>query len=77
LPTRKLFTKSLVAKMDLPEGTVLTPDCLVLRKPGTGIPEDRLASLMGRRLRSAVTAGELLKEAHIMEDNLPNIHSPQ
>jgi len=77
LPTRKLFTKSLVAKMDLPEGTVLTPQCLVLRKPGTGIPEDRLASIMGRRLRSAVAAGELLKEAHIMEDNLPNIHSPQ
>jgi len=77
LPTRKLFTKSLVAKMDLPEGTVLTPQCLVLRKPGTGIPEDRLASIMGRRLRSAVAAGELLKEAHIIDENLPSIHSPQ
>jgi N,N'-diacetyllegionaminate synthase len=77
LPTRKLFTKSLVAKMDLPEGTVLTPQCLVLRKPGTGIPEDRLASIMGRRLRSAVAAGELLNEAHMIEDNLPSIHRPQ
>jgi N,N'-diacetyllegionaminate synthase len=71
LPTRKLFTKSLVAKMDLPEGTVLTPDCLVLRKPGTGIPGDRLASIMGRRLKSAVAAGELLKEAHVMQDSVP------
>ena len=56
---------------------MLTPQCLVLRKPGTGIPEDRLASMMGRRLRSAVAAGELLKEAHIIENNLPSIHSPQ
>jgi N,N'-diacetyllegionaminate synthase len=77
LPTRKLFTKSLVAKMDLPEGTVLTPQCLVLRKPGTGIPEDRLASITGRRLRSAVAAGELLKEAHMIEDNLPSNRRPR
>jgi N,N'-diacetyllegionaminate synthase len=78
LPTRKLFTKSLVAKMDLPEGTVLTPQCLVLRKPGTGIPEDRLASIIGRRLKSAVAAGELLKEAHVMEDSVPqHSHSPR
>jgi N,N'-diacetyllegionaminate synthase len=71
LPTRKLFTKSLVAKIDLPEGTVLTPECLVLRKPGTGIPADKLASIMGRRLKSAVAAGELLQEAHVMEDGVP------
>jgi N-acetylneuraminate synthase len=71
LPTRRLFTKSLVAKIDLPEGTVLTPECLVLRKPGTGIPADKLASIMGRRLKSAVAAGELLQEAHVMEDGVP------
>ncbi|TAK11090.1 MAG: N-acetylneuraminate synthase [Anaerolineae bacterium] len=41
-PLRQLFTKSVVARRALPAGTVLAPDHLALKKPGTGIPADRL-----------------------------------
>jgi N,N'-diacetyllegionaminate synthase len=59
-PMRRLFTKSVVARVDLPSGTVLGPEHLALRKPGTGIPPARLNEMAGRKLRRAVTGGTLL-----------------
>jgi N-acetylneuraminate synthase len=61
-PLRNLFTKSVVARMDLPAGTVLREEHLTVKKPGTGIPASRLPELIGRRLRRAVKADELLQE---------------
>ncbi|MGH9691503.1 MAG: N-acetylneuraminate synthase family protein [Candidatus Acidiferrales bacterium] len=65
---RELFTKSLVMQLDLPEGAILTRDCLAARKPGTGIPADRLQSMIGRRLRRSVAAGEMLRESDLIEE---------
>jgi N-acetylneuraminate synthase len=62
LPLRKLFTKSVVARVDLPAGTVLTLEHLTVKKPGTGIPAARLTELVGRRLQQAVAADQLLRE---------------
>jgi N-acetylneuraminate synthase len=59
-PLRSLFTKSVVPRVDLPAGTVLTAELLTVKKPGTGIPAERLPELIGRRLRRAVTADALL-----------------
>jgi N,N'-diacetyllegionaminate synthase len=60
-PLRKIFTKSVVARRDLPAGAVLTESDLAVKKPGTGIPGNRLAEVIGRRLRRAVTVDELLR----------------
>ena len=59
---RGLFTKSVVACMDLPEGTVLSEEHLAVKKPGTGIPAARWREVVGRRLRRAVSADTLLTE---------------
>lgn len=61
-PLRNLFTKSVVARVDLPAGTVLREEHLTVKKPGTGIPASRLSKLIGRRLRRAVRADESLRE---------------
>lgn len=61
-PLRSLFTKSLVARGALPEGTVLVREHLAAKKPGTGIPVDRLREVVGRRLRRPVAADALLCE---------------
>src|SRR5688572_25951098 len=37
-PMRSLFSKSIVVRIDLPAGAVLTEDNLTLKKPGTGVP---------------------------------------
>lgn len=64
-PLRNLFTKSVVARADLPAGTVLTRNHLATKKPGTGIPAAQLDSVLGRRLRRAVAADTLLAESDL------------
>jgi len=59
-PLRKLFTRSLVASASLPAGTVIERDHVVIKKPGTGLPPDRLDDVIGRRLARPVSADQVL-----------------
>jgi N-acetylneuraminate synthase len=61
-PMRHLFTKSVVARVDLPAGTRLQKAHLTVKKPGTGIPANRLQDIVGRRVRRPIKADELLQE---------------
>jgi N-acetylneuraminate synthase len=61
-PLRAIFTKSLVARQPLAAGTVLDEAHLAAKKPGTGIPAERLATLVGRRLRRELAADEMVRE---------------
>lgn len=61
-PLRLLFTKSLVAACDLIPGTVLGEQHLALKKPGDGLPPNRLPEVIGRRLKHAVAADMPLRE---------------
>jgi N-acetylneuraminate synthase len=62
---RSIFTKSVVASTALPAGTTLTAEHLKLKKPGTGLPAKDIPKLIGRRLRHAVSADEMLQPDHI------------
>jgi N,N'-diacetyllegionaminate synthase len=59
---RQTFTKSVVARQDLPAGIVLREEHLTVKKPGTGLPATRLPEVIGRRLQRPVTADTLLSE---------------
>ena len=56
-----MFTKSIAARIDLPVGTVLREEHLTLKKPGTGIPTNRLAEVIGSRLKHPVRRDEVLQ----------------
>jgi N,N'-diacetyllegionaminate synthase len=60
---RKLFTKSLVARSDLPAGTIISAQHLALKKPGTGLSEASTDKILGKCLRRPVRADELFSEA--------------
>lgn len=64
-PMRDLFTKSIVARHALTEGSVLGAEDLAVKKPGTGLPASALPGLIGRRLRVAVAADQQLAEADL------------
>jgi N,N'-diacetyllegionaminate synthase len=64
-PLRDLFTKSVVARHDLPAGTVLSKEHLSAKKPGTGISADRLPELVGRTLNHSVKADQILQESDL------------
>jgi len=59
-PLRRLFTRSLVASQPLAAGTVLSREHVRIKKPGTGLPPDRLDDILGKRLARAVSADQVL-----------------
>jgi N,N'-diacetyllegionaminate synthase len=59
-PLRKLFTRSLVASASLPAGTLIAREHVAIKKPGTGLPPDRLEEIIGRRLARPVIADQVL-----------------
>ena len=61
-PMRGLFTKSIVARDNLSAGALIVEEMLALKKPGNGLPPDRLTSLIGRRLRHAIAKDQQIKE---------------
>lgn len=54
--------KSVVAARDLEAGRQLVREDLVAKRPGTGLPANRLAELIGRRLVRAVAADKQIEE---------------
>jgi N-acetylneuraminate synthase len=61
-PMRELFTRSVVAAVDIPAGTRLAETDLIAKKPGTGIPAARIPELVGRVTRRAIAADTLLTD---------------
>jgi len=59
---RRMFGKSVVAARDLAEGCILTPEDLALKKPGTGLPPEKLQDLVGRKLIRSVRKDEPISE---------------
>ena len=60
-PMRELFTKSVVAKVDLSAGTILEATHLTVKKPGIGIPADHMPEVIGRRMKHGVKRDELIQ----------------
>ncbi len=59
-PVRTLFTKSIVAHVNLMAGAVLREEHVRIKKPGTGLPPSQLPGLLGSRLKRDIKAGEQL-----------------
>ena len=57
---RSLFGKSISLVSDMPRGTVISSDMLTLKKPGNGISEEHMVSLIGRTLKRDVSSEYLL-----------------
>ena len=64
-PMRAIFNKSIVAKMSLLAGTVLTGELLALKKPGTGLDASSLPFVTGKRLKRDLEQDEEIREDDI------------
>ena len=60
---RKLFNKSLALVTNLPAGTVLHTEHLTGKKPGSGIPVEKIEEVIGRTLRHHKRSDELLEDS--------------
>ncbi len=64
-PMRQLFTKSVVAAVNLSPGTILRREHLAARKPGTGIPAAELPNIVGKVTVRPLVAGEFLRREDV------------
>lgn len=64
-PMRKIFGKSIVLRETLPAGTILRPEHLALKKPGTGLPSECVAEVVGKKLVRALEADEMVRQSDL------------
>lgn len=58
--TASIARRSLMAASDISAGTRLTPEMVVLKRPGNGLPPRMLNELIGRKVRVEVASGSML-----------------
>lgn len=63
--TALIARRSVVLAHDLPEGHLLTPNDLILRRPGTGLPPNELPYLIGKKLKSDLPKDHILQESDL------------
>jgi N-acetylneuraminate synthase len=64
---RKKMRRSVVAVRDLPAGTTLTKDDLSAKRPGTGLPPEKINELVGKILNHDVKADTLIRSSDLSE----------
>jgi N-acetylneuraminate synthase len=57
---KKLFNKSIVAKSEITEGSILKEDNIAFKKPGTGLPPADISKVLGKRTKRLIHADELI-----------------
>ncbi|MEA3352069.1 MAG: N-acetylneuraminate synthase family protein, partial [Chloroflexota bacterium] len=62
---KQIFEKSLVARVDIPEGTKLTRAMIAIKKPGTGISAAHLDQILGKVAQRDIAADQLLSESDL------------
>lgn len=64
-PARATFEKSVVARIEVPEGATIEASMLTTKRPGTGIPATRLGEVVGRRAARRLEADHLVETADL------------
>lgn len=62
---KKVARRSLIAKTDIPAGTVITGDMLDIKRPGTGIEPNNIHKVIGRKTVETIKSGEVITEQKI------------
>lgn len=57
---RENARRSIVAKCDIPAGTLLTEEMLTFKRPGTGISPSRITELIGKKTKALILEDEIL-----------------
>jgi len=62
---KEIFGRSIALDKDYPIGTCITSEMIIMKKPGTGIPEKELSSILGKKLIKNYDSLFLLKISDI------------
>lgn len=67
LAQREKMRRSVVVVRDMQKGSVLQEGDLDVKRPGTGIPPEKMSELLGKKLATDVTADQVLTEDMVDE----------
>ena len=56
----KAARRSLVARVDIPSGAVITREMIAMKRPGTGIAPEHLDRVLGRSAKTAIAAEQVI-----------------
>jgi len=68
IPIAQLVRKSIVANVDIPEGTTITRDMLIIKRPGTGIPSKYLNEVIGKKAKTPIKEDTLLPKDYMNKE---------
>jgi N-acetylneuraminate synthase/N,N'-diacetyllegionaminate synthase len=57
---KKLIRKSIIAKINIPKGTIISKDMLVVKRPGTGIAPKYINDIVGKEVKKDIKQDELI-----------------
>ncbi|TRZ51509.1 MAG: N-acetylneuraminate synthase, partial [Dehalococcoidia bacterium] len=57
---KKVVRRSIVAGVDIPQGTIITEDMLAIKRPGTGLEPKYLGEVIGRTAKETIKQDELI-----------------
>lgn len=57
---KKVGRRSIVASVDIPQGTTITEEMLAIKRPGTGLEPQYVNMVIGRKTRKSIKANELV-----------------
>jgi len=60
-PSRKFARRSIVAKVDIPAGTIITNDMITFKRPGTGISPKFVNGIIGKKAKKDIKEDEIIK----------------
>ncbi len=72
LEIAKLVRKSIVAAKEIPFGSVITKDALIIKRPGTGIPSKELSNVLGKTTKNTIKKDSLIRWSDL-KNEVPKI----
>lgn len=57
---KKVARRSIIAKIKIPKGTIITEDMLDIKRPGTGIEPKKINEVIGKRAKKDIQPDELI-----------------
>jgi len=63
---KKVARRSLVARIDIPEGAIISEEMLDIKRPGAGIEPKYIGIIAGRKAKKDIKSGELVTFAKVV-----------
>ena len=57
---KKVVRKSIVAKINIPKGTIITEEMITFKRPGTGLSPKYYKEVIGKKARRDIKADEMI-----------------